>query len=294
MKIEENDSLLLCPKTLSPIKELDEPEAPERHTSLDRDSGSSCADFVETVADPTFPGPLVSDDDPRSLGLSQRDHTTFDTPPISTPSSPHLPVFPISHLQVGHPVTPQREKVTRNEKRNTFGQLRCVTWLTHSSLDSRDVPEPPFRINIVDLPLPVLPRMALPRFSLSPSGIHKLLGRRSASSEPGNDRGNTEVGGAALDTLLDGLLGSVQSGDFRSTGNCCSERTWNSISLTIIFLPKKPRRYPAVGLHRNHQRSAISLAEVLALPFRHRFTFRASLHHRIARTSNGPRLLSYY
>jgi hypothetical protein len=124
LKTEGNDSNLLGRKAiLSPIKELDEDEVLERHMPLDRDSGSSCAEVAKTVADPTFPGPVVSDNDRRSGGLSH----TPDTPPIWTPSSPQLPAFPITVLQVNNPVTPESGKVTRNEKRNIFGQLRCAT-----------------------------------------------------------------------------------------------------------------------------------------------------------------------
>ena len=211
---------------------MDELGVLERHTTFDHDSGYSCAEVAKTFADPTFPGPMVSGDDRSSWGLSQRDHTA-DAPPIWTPSSPQLPAFPISDLQVDTPVTPEREEVTRNVKRNIFDQLLYVTWLTHSSLDSRDhVSEPPSS-RIVDLPLPVFPRITLPRFSLSPSGIHKVLERPSwsASSEPGNDHRSTEVGGAAPDTLLDGLLSSAQNGEFYSTGNCFSRSPLNFLHL---------------------------------------------------------------
>ena len=122
----DNDSILLCRKAiLSPIKELDELEVLERHMSLDHDSGSSCAEVAKTVADPTFPGPMVSDDDRRSRGLSQRDHTP-DAPPIWTPSSPQLLAFPISDLQVDTPVTPER-KVKRNVKRKLIYSADCTT-----------------------------------------------------------------------------------------------------------------------------------------------------------------------
>src|SRR6267154_5534252 len=49
---------------------------------------SSCAEVAKTVADPTFPGPVVSDNYRKSWGLSQRNHTP-DAPPNWTPSPPH-------------------------------------------------------------------------------------------------------------------------------------------------------------------------------------------------------------
>ena len=119
---------------------------------------------------------MVSDDDRKFWGLSERNHTP-DAPPIWTLSSPRF--RPLGR-QVDIPLTPQREAI-----------------ITHSSPASRDrVPElaPP---RIVDLPLPVLPRITLPRFSLSPSGIHKVLERRFASSGPGNDQSNAQVGSAS-------------------------------------------------------------------------------------------------
>ncbi|KAF8502934.1 hypothetical protein F5888DRAFT_1125764 [Russula emetica] len=138
-----NDSILLYPKALlSPIEELDEVEVLERHTSLDRDSGSSCAEVAKTVADPSFPGPVVSDDDRR--GLSQRKHTP-DAPPICTPSSPQLP------------------------------------------------------------------RITLPRFSPSPLGIDKMLERRLALSEPGNDHSNSEVGSRSRHKSIDVEAGTSSS-----------------------------------------------------------------------------------
>ncbi|KAF8502909.1 hypothetical protein F5888DRAFT_1123964 [Russula emetica] len=90
-------------------------------------------EVAKTVADPTFLGPVVCDDDRKSLGLSQRNHTP-DAPPIWTPSSPH-----------------------------------------------------------------------------------SLRQDCNVSSEPGNDHSNTEVGSAAPDPLLDGLLSSAQNGEFHST-----------------------------------------------------------------------------
>ena len=108
MKTEGNgdDSILLFRKALlSPIKELDELEVLERHTSPDHDSGSSCAEVAKTVADPTFSGRVVSDDDDRSSwDLSQPNHTP-DAPPIWTPSSP-------SKRHVDISLTPEREEVT--------------------------------------------------------------------------------------------------------------------------------------------------------------------------------------
>ena len=62
-----------------------------------------------------------------------------------------------------------------------------------------------------------------------------MLERQLASSELGNDCNNTEVGSAAPDPLLDGLLNISQNGEFYSTGSCFSKRIWNYVSLTIIF-----------------------------------------------------------
>jgi len=243
MKIEENgnDSILLCRKgSLSPIKELDEVGVLERHTSLDRDSESSFAEVAKTVVDRTFPGPVVPDDDRKSWGSSQRNHTP-DAPPIWTLPSPRFPALPTRGRRVDVPVTLEREEVT------------------HASLASRNhAPEPP-PSRIIDLPLPVFSRITLPRFSLSPSGIDKMLERRLASSEPGNDHINPEVGSADPDPFLDDLLSSAQNGEFHSTGNCCSTHIWNCLSLTIIFYSlniKKPHRCPTVGLYRCHQRRA--------------------------------------
>jgi hypothetical protein len=124
MKTEgnENDSILLCRKaSLSPIKELDELEGLERHTSLDRDSGSSCAEVAKTVADPTFPGLVVSDDDRKSWGLSQRSHAP-DAAPIWTPSSPPLPALPTSERHVDIPLTLEREEVTHSSPQDCASQ----------------------------------------------------------------------------------------------------------------------------------------------------------------------------
>jgi hypothetical protein len=74
---------------------------------------------------------MVSGDDRSSWGLSQRDHTA-DAPPIWTPSSPQLPAFPISDLQVDTPVTPEREEATRNVKRNIFDQLTTLRNLANA------------------------------------------------------------------------------------------------------------------------------------------------------------------
>ena len=119
-----NDSILLCQKaSLSPIKELDEVEAMKRDASLDRDSGSSCAEDGRAVADPTFPGPVVSDDGRKSWGLSQRNHNS-DSPPIWTPSP--LPALPTIERHVGIPLTLERE-VTHSSRQD------------RASLESQDV-----------------------------------------------------------------------------------------------------------------------------------------------------------
>jgi len=192
MKIEENgnDSILLCRKgSLSPIKELDEVEVLERHTSLDRDSESSFAEVAKTVVDRTFPGPVVPDDDRKSWGSSQRNHTP-DAPPIWTLPSPRFPALPTRGRRVDVPVTLEREEVT------------------HASLASRNhAPEPP-PSRIIDLPLPVFSRITLPRFSLSPSDLqvstHSMLERRLTSSEPlGNDHSSTKVGNIAPNPFVD-------------------------------------------------------------------------------------------
>jgi hypothetical protein len=216
MKTEENgnDSIFLCRKgLLSPIKELDEVEVLERHTSVGRDSGSSGAEVAKTVADPTFPGPVVSDDDRKCWDLFQRSHTP---PPIWTLSSPQLPALPTSKRRVDIPVTPEREEATYS----LLASLDHVSEPHHLASSSR----------IIDLPLPVFPRISLPRLSLSPSGIDKMLERRLASSAR-----NKNIGSAAPDPLLGGLLSSAQDGEFHSTGNCYSELIWNYLSLTIIF-----------------------------------------------------------
>jgi hypothetical protein len=172
---------------------LDELEALERYTSLDRDSGSSWAESGKTVTDLTFLGPVVSDDDRKFCGLSQRNHTP-DAPPIWTPSSSH------SSLQ------------------------DCSVNNTSMSLASRDQVSQPPSSRIVDLPFP---RVTLSRFSLSPSCFHKTLERQLASSESGNDHSDAEVCSAAPNPLLDGLPSRAQNGEFHSTGNCRSNLTWN-------------------------------------------------------------------
>jgi len=165
MKTEENgsDSILLCWKgLLSPIKELGEVEVLERHTSVNRDGGSSCAEVARTVADPTFPVSVVSDGD-RNLGVCPNEIIPSKHRQVGHhASSPQLPVLLTSERRVDIPVTMEREEVT------------------HSLLASRDHLSEPPSSRIVDLPLPVLPRITLPRFSFSPSGIDKMLECRLA------------------------------------------------------------------------------------------------------------------
>jgi hypothetical protein len=73
---------------------------------------------------------------------------------------------------------------------------------------SRDhVSEPPSP-RTFDLPLPVFP---LPRFSLSPSGIHKMSKRRLLSSEPGNDHSNTKVGSRSKHKGIESEAGTSSS-----------------------------------------------------------------------------------
>jgi hypothetical protein len=92
------------------------------------------------------------------------------------------------------------------------------------SLAPRDqVSEPPSS-RIVDLPFSLV---TLSRFSLSPSGFHKTLERQLESSESGNDHSDMEVCSVASNTPLGGLPSRAQNGEFHSTGNCCSNRTWN-------------------------------------------------------------------
>jgi hypothetical protein len=224
MKTEEdgNDSIFLCQKALlSPIKELDEPEVLERHALLDRDSVSSCAEVAKTVADPTFPGRVVSDDDRKFWGKPQRNHT--DAPPIWTLSSPRVRALPTRERRVDIPVTLECEEVT------------------HLSLASLSEPPPHLASSSrIDLPLPVFPQITLPRFSLSPSCIQKMFERQSESSEPGNDHSNAEVGSAAPDPLLDDLLSGAQNGEFHSTvstGNCCNKRIGIASRLRSSFIP---------------------------------------------------------
>ena len=162
----------------------------------------------------------------------------------------HKPALPTSECHVGVPVTPEREEETHTSLASP-DHASIAPHLVSSSRSSQ----------IVDLPLPVFARITLPRFSLSPSGIDKMLERQLASSERGNDHNNTEVGHAAPDRLPDGLLSIAQNGEFYSTGDCCSKRIWNCVSLTIIFYTlliniKKPHRFPTVGLYRCHQRRA--------------------------------------
>jgi hypothetical protein len=104
-------------------------------------------EVAKTVADPTFLGPVVSDDDRKSPRGLSRQNDTPDAPPIWTPSSPQLP------------------------------------------------------------------RITLPRFSISPSGIDKMLERRLASSEPraGNDHRNTEVGSGSRHKGIDSEAGTSSS-----------------------------------------------------------------------------------
>jgi hypothetical protein len=181
MKTEgsENDSILSS-RALSPIKELDELE------TLDRDSGSSCTEVAETVADNTFPGP-----DRKTCGLSQKINIP-DASPNWILSSPRFRALRTSKRHFDIPVTPQREPASRDhvsEQQSFTGNLA----------------------------LPVFPRITLPRFSFSPSDIRKAFEHRLPSSELGNDKSNTEVGSAAPDPVLDDLPGSTQSGELHST-----------------------------------------------------------------------------
>jgi hypothetical protein len=116
-------------------------------------------EVAKTVADPTFQDPWYPTTIAR-LGVCPNEATT----PM--------------HRQFGlHPPLSYRGRTTN----------------TSTNLPSWDhVSEPPSS-RIVDLTLPVFPRITLPRFSVSPSGIGKMLERRLASSEHGNDRSNTVV-----------------------------------------------------------------------------------------------------
>ena len=167
----------------------------ERETSLDHDSGSFFAEVAKTIADPTIPGPMVSDDDRKSCDLSERNHSP-DIPPTWTPPSPHLPPLPTSERQVDIPATLK---------------------VTHSSrVHVSELPSS----RIIDLPLPVFSQITLRRSSLSSSNIHNMLEVRLASSELGSNHSNAEVGSAAPDPLVGGLLNNAQNGDFHSTLDC--------------------------------------------------------------------------
>ena len=238
MKAEgnENDSIFLCQKALlSPIEELDELEVLERHTSLDRDSRSSCAKVAKIIADTTFPGSMVFGDDRKSWDLSQINQI-LDAPPIWTLPSPRLPAFPTGGRRMGIPMTLGREEVTQSPRQDCSSVAD-----TSMSLASRNhVSEPPHLASssrTTELPLPVFPRITLPPFSLSPTGIDKMLKCQLASSKLGSGHSDMEVSSAAPDPspLLDGLLSNAQNGEFHSTGNCCSKRTWKYLYLRSII-----------------------------------------------------------
>jgi hypothetical protein len=81
-----------------------------------------------------------------------------------------------------------------------------------------------------------------------------MLERRLASSEPGNNHSNTEVGSAAPDPLLDGLLSYISSTQTGSIQEVIAAVSVLGMSL-IIKKPhrfRRPTRLPAVGLYRYH------------------------------------------
>jgi hypothetical protein len=171
---------------------------------------------------------MESADDRTSWDLSQRNHTPDTTPLIWTLPSPQFPAL----LTSDNPVTPERE--VKHSSRHDCSR-------TSTSLASRDHVHVPSS-RIVDLPLPVFPRIALPRSSLSSSGIHDMLERRFASSEPGNDHSNTEVDSAAPNPLLDGLLSSAQNGEFHSTLDFQDARRPSPASPSVLLLEAQPSR----------------------------------------------------
>ncbi|KAF8502928.1 hypothetical protein F5888DRAFT_1125714 [Russula emetica] len=128
-------------------------------------------EVAKTVADPTFLGPVVSDDDRKSWGLSQRNHTP-DAPPIWTPSSPQLP------------------------------------------------------------------RITLPRFSLSPSGIDKML---EPEPRAGNDHRNTEVGSGSRHKGIGSEAGTSSS---RTALGSLPSRLHTSVDQGTSMRARRRRRDP--------------------------------------------------
>lgn len=174
-------------------------EVLERPESLH--SGFSCSEVPKTIADPAFPGHVVSDEDPETWLLN------------TTPNAPPSPIT--SEHRVDISLTLESEEVTHSARQDC-GSVTNASM----SLTSRDhVSERPFHLppppRITNLALPVFPRIALPRFSLPPAGINKMLEHQLASSVSRNDYDDTEIGSAAPDHLVS-LLSSAQNGEIQS------------------------------------------------------------------------------
>ena len=150
---------------------------------------------------------MVSDYDRKSWDLFQINQI-LDAPPIWTLSSSRLPDIPM---------TLGRDEVTHSLRQDCSSVID-----TSISLGSRNHVSGPLHLSpssrTTNIPLPVFPRITLPPFSLSPTGINNLLKRQLTSSEPGSGRNDMEVDSAAPDPLLDDLLSSAQNGEFHSTG----------------------------------------------------------------------------
>jgi hypothetical protein len=230
-----NDSILPCRKvSLSPIKESDGIEVRGRHrASLDGDSGSSCAEVAKTVADLTFPGLVLSDDDRKS---SHRNDSP-DAVPIWTLSSHQMPTLPTSERQVDISLTLEHEEVTHSSQQDCNSSSRDHLF------------EPPSS-RIIDL-LPIFPRINSPRSSLSPSGFHRILEHRLASSKPGNDHASVRVGNVSKPKSID------------------AERATSSSRIALGSLPSRSRTSDEQGTSmkaRRRRRDAVPQSSNLTGP----------------------------
>ena len=150
---------------------------------------------------------MVSDYDRKSWDLSQINQI-FDAPPIWTLSSFKLPDIPITLGREEVTQSPRQDCSSVTDTSISLYSCNHVSGPLHLASSSRTT----------DIPLPVFPRITLPPFSLSPTGINNLLKRQLASSEPGSGHNDMEVDSAAPDPLLDDLLSSAQNGEFHPTG----------------------------------------------------------------------------
>jgi hypothetical protein len=204
-------------------------EVLEKRKSLD--SGFFFCEVVSTIADPAFPGPVVSDDDPEN----RLSNNTSDAPRIWTLASPPLLTRFISERRVDISLTLGNEEVAPSSRQDCSRVTDASTSLASLDHVSERAPQLPSPPRFSDFALPVFPRITLPPISLPPTGIHNLLGRHIASSVPRNDHGETEIGSAAPDPVFVDLLSNARNGYFRSTGNVLHSSALGTFSHLQFF-----------------------------------------------------------